>query len=87
MYEFIDKTTGVSGTKINRKALMAMQGFIGQTTTFEDDGSIVERNSDGHTKTTIFNNDGSITEKFVGQKTITKITIFNTDGSITEVIS
>ena len=87
MKEFIDKTSEQEGTKINREALMAMQGFISKTTIFNDDGSIIEINSDGHTKTTVFNNDGSITETFIGAKTILKTTIFNDDGSISEVIS
>ena len=87
MYDFIDKTASNAGTKINRKALMAIQGFIGNTVSFLENGNIVETNADGHTKTTIFNSDGSITEKFVGQKIITKTTFFNGDGSISEVIS
>ena len=87
MKEFIDKTTEQDGTAINRETLMAMQGFIGNTTVFNPDGSITETNEKGETLTTIFNGDGSITETFVGEKTITKTTIFNTDGSISEVIS
>ena len=86
MIEFIDKTSTESGTKINRKNLMGIQGFVGTHTVFNPNGSIVETNSDGHTKTTTFNADGSITEKFVGEKTIIKKTIFNSAGSITEVI-
>lgn len=87
MKEFIDKTTEQSGTPINRETLMAMQGFIGTTTIFNEDGSITETNSDGETVTTNFNEDGSITEVFTGEKTITKTITFNADGSITEVIS
>lgn len=86
MKEFIDKTTDKEGTKINREALMAIQGFIGCVTVHNDDGSITETNSDSHTKTTVFNSDGSITETFVGEKTITKTTAFN-GNIITEVIS
>ena len=86
MIEFIDKTEETNGTKINRKNLMAMQGFVGMTTVFNSDGSIVETNADGHTLTTVFN-ENVITETFVGEKTITKTTTFNADGSITEVIS
>lgn len=86
MIDFIDKTSEQSGTPLNRENLMAVQGFIAQTTVFNDDGSIVETNSKGETKTTVFNDDGSITETFVGKKTITKKTIFNEDGSITEVL-
>lgn len=87
MIDFIDKTSSQAGTPINRVNMMAMQGFVAKTTTFNADGSITERNSKGETLTTTFNSDGSITEKFVGSKTITKKTIFNADGSISETIS
>lgn len=87
MVEFIDKTTSQSGTPLNRQNLMAIQGFIAQTTIFKTDGSIEMTNSDGDKLTVQFNPDGTITEKFVGEKTITKITTFNTDGSIMEAIS
>lgn len=87
MQEFIDKTAERSGTPINRKNMMAVQGFASQNTVFNDDGSIVQANSDGQTLTTTFNADGSITEVFIGEKTITKITRFNEDGSISEVVS
>ena len=86
MYEFIDKATGVQGTPINRKTMMAIQGFIGGTVQFLADGRIVQANSDGNGIVTIFNDDGSITEVFTGQKTMTKKTTFNADGSITEAI-
>ena len=87
MYEFVDKTSEQEGTAISREAMMAIQGFVGSRTVFNDDGSITETNDKGETLTTTFNADGSITESFVGQKTITKRTIFNDDGSISEVIS
>lgn len=87
MIEFIDKTSTQSGTPINRANLMAMQGFVANTTVFNADGSITETNSKGEKLTTTFNADGSITETFVGSKTITKKTTFNSDGSISEVIS
>lgn len=87
MYEFIDKTSTSEGTKINRNAMMAIQGFESVDTTFNADGSITEKNSEEHTLTTKFNGDGSITETFVGTKTITKTTAFNEDGSITERLS
>ena len=86
MIDFIDKTSEQNGTPINRENLMAIQGFTAQTTRFNPDGSIVEINSKGETKTTVFNADGSITETFVGKKIITKKTIFNEDDSITEVL-
>ena len=87
MQEFIDETSEKQGTPINRKNLMAIQGFINQNTTVNADGSIVQVNSDGQRLTTTFNDDGSITETFVGKKTITKTTSFGLDGSISEVIS
>lgn len=87
MVDFIDKTNGQNGTPINRENLMAVQGFVANTTVFNTDGSITETNSKGETLTTVFNDDGTITQKFVGKKTITKTTIFNTNGGISEVIS
>lgn len=87
MKEFIDKTVGQSGTKINRKNMLAIQGFLNNTTVFQGDNRIIETNSDGETLTTIFNSDGTITEIFVGEKTITKTTSFLADGSIVEVLS
>lgn len=87
MQEFIDETSEKQGTPINRKNLMAIQGFINQNTTVNADGSIVQVNLDGQRLTTTFNDDGSITETFVGEKTITKTTSFGLDGSISEVIS
>lgn len=87
MKEFIDKTTAKAGTKINRANLMAMQGFIGKTTTFNADGSITEKNDLGETLTTTFNSNGTITERFKGEKTITKTTTFYNNGTIGEVIS
>lgn len=86
MVEFIDKTEQKAGTKINRKNLMAAQGFINQETVFaEEDGSIVITNADGHTYTVSFNADGSITETFSGEKTIMKTTKFE-GNKIIEVV-
>ena len=87
MQEFIDETLEKQGTPINRKNMMSLQGFTNQNTTFANDGSIIQINSDGQILTTTFNADGSITETFVGEKTITKRTTFGADGSISEVIS
>lgn len=87
MKEFIDKTAEQSGTKINRKNLLAIQGFVVNKTIFEGDNIIIETNSDGETLTTIFNDDGTITETLKGEKTITKTTSFLEDGSISEVLS
>lgn len=84
--EFIDKTAEQDGTEINRESLMAIQGFIGRDTVFNEDGSITETNEKGETRYTTFNGN-IVTEVFTGEKTITKTTTFNDDGSISEVIS
>lgn len=86
MIEFIDKTSDRNGTPINRKVMMAVQGFVGCETVINADGSITETNADGEVKTTLFNPDGSITEMFVGEKEITKTTTFDS-GKIKEVIT
>ena len=87
MIEFIDKTSEVAGTLINRSAMMAIQGFVAAETVFNPDGSITETNSLGQTLTTVFNADGSVTETLSGEKTISLTTTFNSDGSISEVLS
>lgn len=73
------------GTDINRKTLMAMQGFVSATTTFNDDGTITEVNMDGQTMVTTFTENG-LTEVFTGDQTIAKTTTFNADGTISEVV-
>lgn len=87
MVDFIDETAEKEGTPLNRKNLMAVQGFIETTTIIKSDGSIVETNPEGYTLITRFNSDGSITETFVGEKIITKTTKFESDGTIKEVLS
>lgn len=89
MYNFKDRTGTEQGTWVNRRALMAIQGFFGATTTFNSNGSITETNQDGDVLLTTFNSDGSITERFTAAngQVLTKVTTFNSDGSITEVIS
>ena len=79
----------VEGTPVNRKNLMAMQGFESVTTTFNANGSITETNAKGERMVTTFNANGSITESFFDNNgmTITKTTIFNADGTIAEVVS
>lgn len=86
MIEFIDKTEEENGTFLNRDTMMAIQGFVAQTTRKNNDGSITETNKYGNTLTTRFLDDGSIEEKFVGRFTLTKTTKFNSDGSYTEVV-
>lgn len=87
MKDFIDQTSEKNGTPINRANLMAIQGFIGLTVSYGDNGEIVETNSNGEALTTTKGEDGSYTQVFVGEKTITKTTKFNADGTITEVVS
>jgi hypothetical protein len=86
LVDFIDKTSEQNGTPINRETLMALQGFIGMITEMQNDGSILQTNSKGHTLRTIKNSNGSITQIFTGDKIITK-TITRQDGKIVEVIS
>ena len=86
MIEFVDKTSEKSGTPLDRPHFMAIQDFAPKTTVFNDDGSIVETNYQGHTKTTVFDEaNNRVTETFVGEKEITKTTTFS-GQTITEVI-
>jgi hypothetical protein len=87
MIEFIDKTSEQSGTPINRKNMMAIQGFDGKTTTINKDGSITTTNSNGETLVTRLVGNGIMTETFVGEKTIVKTITFDAYGNFTEVIS
>lgn len=77
----------VLGTPINRASLMAIQGFVAETTVFNADGSITKTNGNGEKLTIRFNSNGSITKTFVGQKTITMTVSFGSDGKITKSIS
>lgn len=86
MVDFVDKTNEQDGTPINRKNLMAIQGFIGMTTEKQADGSILQTNAEGQTLLTVKNVDGSITQTFTGDKVITK-TIKKENDKIVEVIS
>ena len=87
MIEFIDKTSTQSGTPINRENLMAIQGFVAETTVFNTDGSIVKTNGKGETLRISFGSDGTITKTFVGDKTITMRISFKNDGSIVKTLS
>jgi len=84
--DFIDKTSSQAGTKINRSAMMAVQGFDNLTTVFISGNQIKQTNGLGETRTITFHGKGYITEKFEGEKTITKSTSW-TDGKIREVLS
>lgn len=76
------------GTPINRKNMMGVQGFEALTTSFLDDGSIVEHGETGELVTT-FISDTQINETFYGNSgnTIVKITTIQADGSIKEEIT
>lgn len=93
MVEFIDKTTEQAGTPINRKNLMAMQGFVATETyppTKNELGEIqiIQINTETNEQLiTTSKQNKQIEEKFIGEKTIIKTTTFNSDGSISEVIS
>lgn len=88
MIDFIDKTSEQSGTPLNRKNMMGVQGFKNSTTEIIENGNvtiIIETNQDDnsvYTTTATENEDGSITvvEVFEGEKTITKNTEINADG-------
>lgn len=86
MIDFKDKTSEEKGTPINRKNMMAIQGFIGMTTEKQADGSILQTNAEGQTLLTVKNADGSITQTFTGEKVTTK-TITKSGNIISEVIS
>lgn len=87
MIDFIDKTSERKGTPINRSNMMALQGFVKTSISFNNDGSILETNENGETLKTEFNADGSIKETFIGEKTITKTTRFEGKTVLSEVIS
>lgn len=86
MIEFIDETSIQNGTPINRKNLMAIQGFINKTTVRQADGKIVQTNANGETLTTYKDTDGKIVQIFQGKKTLRRTITVNNDKSITEVI-
>ena len=97
MQEFIDKTSTQEGTKINRKTLMAVQGFQKNNTMIVEDENgnyniraVNPETNHELTVNVIENQDDSITvvETFVGEKTITKTTTISADMEIiNEVIS
>lgn len=67
----LDDSAKVEGTPLNRENMMAVQGFIAETTVYIDNGA-TRTNSLGQTLTTAVNSDGSVTETFTGDKTITR---------------
>ena len=85
MVEFIDETSEKTGTDINRKNMMAIQGFSNKKIFFDDLGRIIEENEDGEQLITEI--DGNkIVETFYGEKIISKTTEIS-DGIITEKIT
>lgn len=89
MIEFVDKTSEQDGTPINRKSLMAMQGFDNNNVSIVEDENgnitVTETNGDNHTLMVNIteDDDGNITvvETFFGEKNITKTTTINKDGT------
>lgn len=72
--------------KIENKTAF-QQNQMGGTTTFNDDGSIVQTPTNGGSITTTFG-DNTVTEVIVQNGfTVTKTTTFNNDGTISEVMS
>lgn len=85
MVNWTDHIEGtVEGTPVNRKNLMAMQGFQEQTIVFNTNGSITETNESGETLETTFPAVNMIDEVFtnVNGLKIGKRTIFRADRSI-----
>lgn len=78
MIDFIDKTSEQNGTPINRQNLMAIQGYQGETVTFNDN-NIIKSNNKNEIETITFE-DNKIIKKFVGEKTITQTIIFSENG-------
>ena len=83
MYDFIDKTSEQVGTKINRKALMAVQGYQDEVVVFNGN-TIIKTNANEHTETITFS-DNTITKTFVGEKTITEKITFSENGYTKEL--
>lgn len=75
------------GTPLNRKNMMAIQGFDDNNIVFNADGSITQTNSNNETLTSFpINIEGISTQIFVGEKTITKTCHFK-PNAISEVLS
>lgn len=86
MIDFVDKTEEKNGTYINRKNMMAIQGFLSSSFKIVD-GEIIETNENNESLLTKKEN-GKIIEIFNGEKQMTKTTHFDFEtNSIKEVIS
>ena len=86
MIEFVDKTAEKKGTDINRKNMMAVQGFLNSSFNIIN-GEIIETNENNEVLLTKMEN-GKIIEIFNGEKQIKKTTYFDFQtNSIKEVLS
>lgn len=81
MKDFIDKTNDTAGTPFNRKNMLAIQGFIGNTVSINDDGTVTVINDEGEKEMITYSN-GTITEQFTGEKTVTNTVSFPGDGTM-----
>lgn len=89
MIDFIDKTSEQNGTPINRENMMAMQGFVANTTTSNADGSVTKTNSKGDVLTIgVWQMLDRLTRNIVfqGEKTITLQQTMDANGNILEVL-
>lgn len=86
MIEFIDETSEQLGTMFNRQNMMAIQGFIGNVISVDDDGNIIQTNSKNETKiiTPLIN--GARKTIFEGSKIMTIKTSFDTNGILEELL-
>lgn len=80
-----------SGTPINRKTMMGLQGWINSEISFQPNGQI-QQTFNGNTANrlvTTFNSDGSITEELIenNNKVATRKTTFTSDGRIITTFS
>ena len=86
MKEFIDKVSGVDGTKVNRANLMAAQGFAQFTYYRTNSGIEIEYEFDNGTANPdietleVSIENGQIIESYMGDKTITMITTPTANG-------
>lgn len=93
MKDFVDTTGSVKGTALNRANLMAMQGFIGSTTTFQNKNgvlTVIETNSDGERlETRVFTN-GTVIERLWNAddtRFLSKETTFTTKDGIINTLT
>lgn len=86
MIEFIDKTSEQDGTLLNRKNMMAMQGFVSNVTSATEQGIVIENTESGETITmTPLNAQGKCFTTIQGKKTLTKTSSFTPTGIAKEL--